>query len=398
MKIAFVKQEVYQDLYVCPHTEKSAEAILLSSMLRVGPIGLMSDLGADFYIVKEEYAPETQMYRKVIPAIAPYLHLLKTDTLDKIPGQEFTQPGSPMPNGAYAVEAGQIDWSLYDVVISVNVSLPAELVVKYPQTLFAYMIGEANMATSKARFGYDVTLNQKARGIVASRLGEVDFPYTFVGADTLERIMRSALGRPSLGRGVFMEINSTVERPVTRVPAHFKPLQDIGQDVILHRQKIGENLAAIYDSKYFVKMGGRPIRGNSVAEAVSLGSLAIMNRDEVIHGELIIDECNVKSMDEVVALVTRLEHDDALYARLLERQRRVLQTLFFDRPLQSLEKCLEMKRCRTTPKTYTMLDRLSDRLYLSYCDLFNFLKRIEKLIKACLRVFVFYIIFFPSYF
>ena len=43
-------------------------------------------------------------------------------------------------------------------------------------------------------------------------------------------------------------------------------------------------------------MGGRSIRGNSVAEAVSLGTLAIMNRDEVIHHELIIDECNVKTL------------------------------------------------------------------------------------------------------
>ena len=49
-KIALLKQEVYQDLYVCPVTEKDPEAILLSSMGRVGPIGLMAELDADFYI------------------------------------------------------------------------------------------------------------------------------------------------------------------------------------------------------------------------------------------------------------------------------------------------------------------------------------------------------------
>ena len=32
-KIALLKQEVYQDLYVCPVTEKDPEAILLSSMV-----------------------------------------------------------------------------------------------------------------------------------------------------------------------------------------------------------------------------------------------------------------------------------------------------------------------------------------------------------------------------
>ena len=68
-------------------------------MGRVGPIALMSDLNADFYIVKEESNKETRIYQKVIPHIAPYLHLLKTETLDKIPGQEFKSPGSPYRTG-----------------------------------------------------------------------------------------------------------------------------------------------------------------------------------------------------------------------------------------------------------------------------------------------------------
>ena len=80
MKIALVKQEVYQDLYVCPVTEKNAANILFSSMGRVGPIGLMAELDADFYIVKEEPEYETQIYRKVIPHISKHLYLLKTET------------------------------------------------------------------------------------------------------------------------------------------------------------------------------------------------------------------------------------------------------------------------------------------------------------------------------
>ena len=212
-KIALLKQEVYQDLYVCPVTEKDPEAILLSSMGRVGPIGLMAELDADFYIIKEEREWETQIYRKVIPHIAKDLHLLKTQTLDKLPGQGFKRPGSPLPNGKFAVDGRAIDWNAYDIVISINVALPTNVVRQYPRTLFAYMIGEANLATGSVHFGYDVTLNQMARGIVAERRGKVDFPYTFVGAHTLERIMQRHLQRPSLRRGIFMEINSTTERP-----------------------------------------------------------------------------------------------------------------------------------------------------------------------------------------
>ena len=361
-KIALVKQEVYQDLYVCPVTEKNAANILFSSMGRVGPIGLMADLDADFYIVKEEPEMETQIYKKVIPHIAKYLYLLKTETLDKIPGQEFKQPGSPYPNGKFAVDCHDIDWAQYDIVISINVSLPTSVVRQYPQTLFAYMIGEANMATGRVHFGYDITLNQMARGIVAQQCGIVDFPYTFVGSDTLERIMRQYTGRAPKKEGIFMEINSTTERPVTKAPAHFKPLIDAGYNIILHKQKIYDNLLSIYDAKYFVKMGGRTIRGNSVAEAVSLGALAIMDRNEVIHKELIIDECNVKNMDEMVALINRLETSTSLYQDLLDKQRAALQHYFFDTPLNSLYNCLEDKRRRKEPAPYTWWNKLSDRL------------------------------------
>lgn len=360
-RIALVKQEIYQDLYVCPSTEKDPATILFSSQGRVGPIGLIADLKADFFIVKEEPGKETQIYRKVIPHIAKHLYLLKTQTLDKLPGQAFKQPGSSHANGEFAVSCYEIDWGKYDMVISINVSLPTRLVLQYPRTLFGYMIGEANMATRKARFGYDVTLNQLARGSVNTRCGVIDFPYTFLRGNTLEPLMRHYLRRDSRREGVFMEINSTVERPVTQVPLHFKPLEELGYPVILHKQKIFDNLLSIYDSKYFVKMGGRPIRGNSVAEAVSLGSLAIMDRNEIIHKELIIDECNVKNMDEVICLVNRLEENPREYERLLAKQRDILTRYFFEAPLQSLQNSLKAKRSRETPKKYHWFNRLSDQ-------------------------------------
>ena len=364
LKIALVKQEIYQDLYVCSYEEKNSANILFSSQGRVGPIGLMSELNADFYIVKEESDKETQIYKKVIPHIAKHLYILKTQTLDKIPGQEFKQPGSKHPNGEFAQNCYQINWGQYDIVISINVSLPTKLIMKYPNTLFAYMIGEANLATKRSCFGYDITLNQMARGIVTNKLyGAVDFPYTFVKGDTLKKIMYQSLQRTSRNEGVFMEINSTKERPVTKVPEHFKPLEAIGQKIILHQQKIENNLKSIYDSKYFVKMGGRTIRGNSVAEAISLGTLAIMNRDEVIHKELIIDECNVKTMEDVIILIQELEQNDEKYNTLLKKQQDLLTHYFFDRPLSSITNCLELKKSLDQQRPYTWFNRLMD----SFC-------------------------------
>ena len=377
LKIALLKQDVYQDLYVCPVTEKRADAVLFSSMMRVGPIGLISDLGADFYIVKEELAPETQIYKKVIPHIVWFLPMLKTHPLNKVPGYEKRQLGTNHANGDFSVDCHNVDWGQYDVVISINVSLPTDVVMKYPQTLFAYMIGEANMATKKARFGYDVTLNQMARGIVADRLGEVDFPYTFVGRDTLERIIHSVVNRPSKRNGVHIEVNSVATNR-DKIPPQFLPIQEAGYEIHLHQELISNNLISIYDSKYFVKIGGRPIRGNSVAEAVSLGTLAIMNRSEVTHGELIIDECNVSTAEEVLALLKHLDTDDNLYSRLLEKQRQVLQHFFFEAPVKSLCRCVEAKRTTGASKRYTLWEKISDRLFLFYRDVYNFLKKVKR--------------------
>ncbi len=403
LRIALVKQDVYQDLYVCPTSEKDARSILLSSQVRVGPIGLMADLNADFYIVKEERDAETQSYRYIIPHMTPYLRMLKDHTLNELPTQEFMCPGSTHTHGEFSISCQDINWGQYDIVISINVSLPTRIIRQYPRTLFAYMIGEANMATDRARFGYDATLNQMARGRVTTNLrecNEIDFPYTFLKGDTLQKLMerysKTSLSKqdtllsdreavlpnqetaeaneelslseqkatqPHQREGIFMEINSTTERPVTKIPPHFQPLVNKGYTIILHKQQIDENLQAIYHSKYFLKMGGRPIRGNSVAEAISLGSLVMMNRDEVTHGELIIDECNVKTMEEAVALIDSLEQNPEEYRRLCAKQQQVLTELFFEKPLTSLINGLQQKRTEGAAP-YPCSRRLADKLYI----------------------------------
>lgn len=362
LKIALIKQDVYQDLYVCSTAEKDSGNILLSSQMRVGPIGLFHNCNCDFFIVKEEMNPETQIYRYVIPHKTKMLRLLKTHTLNNIAGHSDYRPGSTHPNGDFSIDAGSINWGEYDVVISINVSLPTYIVTQYRSTLFAYMIGEANIAISKPRFGYDVSLNQMARGIIYKTCGEIDFPYTFLNGTTLQEIMKNRLERESKKEGIFMEVNSTIERPVRHIPEHFKPLKEKGYKIWFHDQSIIQNLTNLYDSKYFIKYGGRTIRGNSVAEAISAGSLAIMNRDEITHKELIIEECDVKSMEDILRLLKELEADNHKYQELLEKQRTQVSELFFEKPILSLINCLEEKR--SIQKEYTGTDKINDRLFL----------------------------------
>jgi rRNA processing protein Gar1 len=350
LKIALVKQEVYQDLYVCPQEEKSPINILFSSMGRVGPFGLISELHADFVIVKEEYEKETQIYKQIIPRISNDLQLLKTQTLDKLPNQGFKKPGSIYPNGKFSISCYDVDWGKYDIVISINVSLPKKLIQKYEDTLFCYMIGEANLATEKPKFGYDVTLNQLARGIVAKKMGPVDFPYTFVKGDSLERIIKGTYPNEEK-KGIYVEINSSKERPAVNVPEQFKPVQAATNETInLHQQEIKDNLLAIYKSKYYVKLGGRITRGNGAIEAISLGTLVLMDPADIIHHEILCKETEFKNSTELIDLINRLNNNEEEYQRLLAIQRSNIDNYVFSKPLESLQNCLEQKRRQSKNK------------------------------------------------
>lgn len=98
-----------------------------------------------------------------------------------------------------------------------------------------------------------------------------------------------------------------------------------------------------------------------MAEAVSLGTLAVMDSREVTHRELIIPECDVRTMDDVLALVRRCEADPDYYAALVRKQQAVLDDFFFRRPLQSLANALDEKR-RHGPVTYGWPQRIGDVL------------------------------------
>ncbi|HEY5892907.1 MAG TPA: hypothetical protein VIT91_06710, partial [Chthoniobacterales bacterium] len=186
----------------------------------------------------------------------------------------------------YSVSCGKVDWSRYDVVISINFSIPSRIVQTHPNILWCYMIGEANMLCDCAYYGYDVCLNQEARGIVSDLPGVVDFPYTFVGPDCLEKIVQRTVGRASAQHGIFVEINSFQERPTKNV-ARLAPLQNTGHPLRLHKQSIRENLAELFDAKYFIKAGGRKIRGNSVLEAISCGTLVLMSPADLHHSQML---------------------------------------------------------------------------------------------------------------
>lgn len=345
-KIALVKQEVYDDLYVCG-VQEAPESVLYSTFGRVGPIGLFTKLNTDFYIVKEEYDAECQVYKNINPGMAEAVQVLKKKPINFVKGMEFHIPGTDNTHADFSVHCEDIDWGQYDIVISLNISVPKRIIRKFDNVLWVYMIGEIRSGSFREKYnygvfhGYDYSLNQLARGREAPKMGMIDFPYTFMASDCMASIISKKVGRKAENDGIFVEINSCEERPVKNVPKAFQEMGDF--KFRLHQQDIADNLQELYDSKYFIKWGGRKIRGNSVVEAISSGTLVIANGDEICYNQAIQGEWDVKSLDEIKTLLKRIDNDPVEYERLLNKQKKLVDYYFYAAPMESLRKAYYKK-------------------------------------------------------
>jgi hypothetical protein len=359
MKIALVKQDVYQDLYVCSNRVSPRE-VLESTIMRVGPLGLFTLLDADFFIVKEGNEKECKTYLKSYRPKKEIIEQLRTSPINQIKGSffDYLSPRSAHSHKEYALEPDDIKWADYDIVISINISIPSRIVKANTNTLWCYMIGEASRQNQYVEFGYDVRLTQNTTGEVANGLGTVDFPYTFLGPDCLEKIA-GEYSAPKKKTGVFAEVNSISKRPVDSVP-QLEFVRELGHDLVLHNQDIIENLIRLRNSKYFIKLGGRRIRGNSIIEAVSAGTLAIMDPKDAFGAQLLPKETWIHSESEIRELIGELDRDDRMYADLLAEQRRRLQFFVVDAPMESVRNCLRYKREGQYAERETFIKKLKE--------------------------------------
>lgn len=341
VKIAFVKQEVYPDLYVCKNRTSPRE-LLFSSSGRVGPFGLFSRLDADFIIVKEDHAEECHMWTYDNPnANVEKLRQLKSKKLNEIEGQEFKVPGADICQGELAVSVDEVDWGKYDIVISINISVPSRIVEKHPKLLWCHMSGESGKLQDRAYFGYDLALSQFTRGEYNEKKKVLEFPYTFVGSDDLEKVINNGCNKKK--EGIYGEVNCVKERPVTHIPQFDVISNETGEQIKYHKQLIKDNLNEIYYSKYYLKWGGRITRGNGAIEAISLGTPVLMNPADIIHKQILPPEAWIFSQRDAIEKINFYNSNDKAYQALLDRERDLVQLFAYDYPLYGILKAYESK-------------------------------------------------------
>jgi hypothetical protein len=336
LKLAIVKSTEYQDLWVSDITSDPFH-VFKTSMMRCSPIGLCEKFQTDFIIIKESNeSPSKELKSILITKTPENLQYKKKNKNSELPFLDETYHDSVSLDEIGYTE-DEINWGQYNIVITINPILSSKLIEKYKKILWCYYLSENEEYLMNIKIGnYDILLNQD---ILRDGLPDfsIGFPYTYLGPFTLERIVQQSIGTQANKKGIYMEINNTTERPVKIIPNEFNQISlETKLPIIVHQQNIIENIKGLYGAKYYLKLLGRIIRGNSILESISLGTLVLANPYLVQYNALITEDCYVLSVEDAIKKIKWLEENQNEYNRLIDLQRRLLNYFYFEKPTEQL--------------------------------------------------------------
>ncbi|MBN2404405.1 MAG: hypothetical protein JXE06_02360, partial [Coriobacteriia bacterium] len=183
-RVCVVKQHTTYDLFT--RTGPDLPAIIASSNWRSGPIGLWEAFDTSARIVFEDPAAECQ--------------------LGKQHWSQYVQGWELWPPGSTAHDADAVDWTQYDIVISIDVAVPTRIVRRFPSVMWCYYFIEGGPTGIDERFrgspffSYNVFLNHRlAKSLLTSdsagprqmRMSSravLDFPYYMQSARSVRKL------------------------------------------------------------------------------------------------------------------------------------------------------------------------------------------------------------------
>ena len=345
-RIAIVKQDVCEDLYCCPPDSPPRE-ILESTQLRTGPVALLSPWGARFHLLQTVDAPECRIWMERATALQWESIEFFASYRDRIPGRDYGQ-------SRFAVAPESIDWSHYDLVVSVDVAVPASVTRQFPRTAWAYFVREIKAPAYYQGLlapvpGQDLFLNHGFRlSPPTSPPHVVEFPYHLQYYGCFHELFGVSLDRPR--SGTFVDHHTLVgltESELHRLEA-FGPVAgpilpaalrfEAGKSVPPRRTMDPDLRERLLASKYFlITPGQRRVHGTGLVEAVAAGCLAIGSpRSMETHGFVFSSATTAESIDEALQRLAHLEAHPAQFEAELARQRLLIDWLCYVRPTLAL--------------------------------------------------------------
>ena len=337
-RVAFVKQDCYQDLWIGNENERYLD-LILSTQMRIGPIGLITHCKSKFFIVQFDSSNKGTDYFKHQSFLSDHdVKVVKEYRAEMI--SDYLSSESTKLHADYSLLVEKIDWSMFDVVICINSPISHGIRKCYPHVLWACMPGEGICRDHKLhQLNYDCYLTHNWASIPVPHKGiYVDFPYTFLAPDDLIRI--DCLRDNFEKEDIYLEINSGMkqERPpkLSSIPDSIMLHAKTGLKIKAHKGSIYAHLTDLIASKYFIKLGGRPTRGNAFMEAISAHSLILMRKDDCFGNMTLPEASYFDNIDELVQKILNFESNPNSYYSLLEQQNHCLFQYGVCFPLEQL--------------------------------------------------------------
>lgn len=337
-KIAFVKQVTNIGLYVAP-TNASNSEIIFSSFAASGPVALFTKFNADFFIVDTEPDAECNVWKEKVSGCKHKLEFF--ESLRTVIPPHGERAGHKYPQGKFMVKCDAIDWSKYDIVISLDISVPARITKKYPKVLWAYYVSEGCQpafyeSRKKPINGYDIYFTQNYQESPVLPAHVLEFPYQLQYYGCIHELF--GVSEKELIRN---KINLETHTNYILSQGQ-KKLLNLIMPTITANGSIKDLLGHLLHSKYYVQFlepqqGKRHgVLGNGIVEGVATGNLVISNGFGLANDGLLTPRTRVKNFKELVERIVFFENNPSALQEELKLQRAKLDRLCFTRPIAQL--------------------------------------------------------------
>ena len=320
-KLALVKEACYQDLWTCDQ-KYGLKNLLNSTLMRIGPIGLLDIFEADFFILKTNKSVAAKKLR------ASQIHHLSEKDYENIAKTKY-KSFNKSPN-QIARNPKSINWREYDIVISINFAVPIQIRKKYSNLVWVCLTGEGKFPLGVNNWDYFISHNCPSSPALDKTI--IDMPYTLLSPNYL----MDNFSKNSIKSGIYFEVNSinlikNYDLKKSTIPLEFKKLKI---PLKFHDGNIKTHLENLTNSKYFIKFGGRPIRGNSLIEAISGGCVCFLSYSDCYGKVNLPSFCYYSDLKELIEKINTLEENDDHRSKILIDQRNRLSEIIQNIDLQ----------------------------------------------------------------
>ena len=340
LRICFIKQETYSDLYTDPTL--SGLDLLLSTIHRSGPIGLFNAKLFDFKILKSN---NNYNECKVWEFIKEDMNGDSFDEILKNSSKIFTKLNgdtvNKKPQNFYSISQEKIDFSLYDIVISVNFPFTRDFILKYPQILWCYMPQEPSLRHYKwskksPLYNYNIFLNQQFTIRFKKRKShEINFPYNFMHSSSFSNLLGLNNLNSNYNRnGIFIENHSLK----SLTPIQLEKFSSIFSITFPCEELFEQVLLKMYKAKYFYSLRKNNFKlwGNSMIDAIASGLLSFGNPDEYVNLDLFTPFTIIYNTEEFLDKIIFLEKNTRIYYKEIQLQRQLLDKYCFYKPVLAI--------------------------------------------------------------